>query len=403
MRDNRCPNDIGEFNHHLGEVEQMWQLYSRLHAGCPVAHSTALGGFYLLAGYADVKAAAGSWQEFSSAGGMMLPKAPFRIAAIEFDPPEHDFWRGLYREVMRRSVYKSFADRLEHHIRSLIGAFAPRGSADLVAELTDPLPVMSICEIIGIHDPDRVREVRRIALEVFAATADPDATAVALGKFVTFCLEEVNERRAEPRDDFLTRLGTGTVDGEPLNDADITNLLIGFLIAGHHTTSSVMTSMLLHVGSDTALRERLIGEPERIPAVVEETIRLDTPLHGFFRQTTGDVDVDGVTIPAASEVMLNYAAANRDPAAFERPDEFDIDRPKNLHLGFGFGIHTCVGAQLARQELQATLQIMLELLPDFAVADDFTPDRIWSGGNLTMITALPVTFTPTRGHLYRAG
>lgn len=393
----KCPIDMGQFNHHESTVEDMWELYPQLHRGCPVAHSDALGGYYMLAGYEDVKNAAHRWEEFSSAGGMMLPKAPFRIAAIEFDPPEHDFWRSLYREVLKRSTYKSFADRLEQHIRALITSFAERGRADLVAELTDPLPVLSISELIGIHEPEKAKEVRRIALGVFDATGDPSATAEALGGFAVFCLNEVNDRRANPRDDFLTRLGVGTVDGYEdgrlLEDAEIVNLLIGFLVAGHHTTSSVMTSMLWHVAADPQLRQRLIDQPDLVPKMVEETVRLDTPLHGFFRQTTTDVEVSSVSIPRGSEVMLNYAAANRDPAVFDQPESLNIDRQKNPHLGFGFGIHTCVGAQLARQELQTTLRIVLAELPDLAlnVEDPFT--RLWSGGNLYMIDRLPVTFT----------
>jgi cytochrome P450 len=397
MHETSCPIELGQFNHHESSVEAMWELYPQLHSSCPVAHSDALGGFYMLTGYDDVKDAASRWNDFSSAGGMMLPKAPFRIAAIEFDPPEHDFWRGLFREVLRPGTYRAFAERLEQHIHTLIGEFAASGRADLVAELTDPLPVMSICELIGIHEPDRAREVRRIALEAFYATGDPAASAEALGSFAAFCLKEVEDRRSQPRDDFLTRLGTGTADGtesgRPLEDAEIVNLLIGFLIAGHHTTSSVMSSMLLHVAADPLLRVRLIDDPALIPKMVEETVRLDTPLHGFFRQTTRDVEIDQVPIPVGSEVMLNYAAANRDPAVFDRPQSLDIDRPKNPHLGFGFGIHTCVGAQLARLELQTTLRIVLTELTDLALRDE-PINTLWSGGNLYMIDRLPVTFTP---------
>lgn len=392
-----CPMEMGQFNHHESTVEEMWKLYPQLHSGCAVAHSAALGSFYMLAGYDDVKDAASHWEDFSSAGGMMLPKAPFRVAAIEFDPPEHDFWRGLYREVLRRSTYQSFAESLEQHIHTLIGAFAGRGHADLVTELTDPLPVLSICELIGIHEPERAKEIRRIALAAFDATGDPAAVAEALGDFAAFCLNEVNHRRVHPRDDFLTRLGIGTVDGTDggrlLEDAEIVNLLIGFLIAGHHTTSSAMSSMLLHVASDPQLRQRLADHADLVPKMIEETLRLDTPLHGFFRQTTRDVEVGGVAIPQGSEVMLNYAAANRDPAVFDHPESLDVDRSRNPHLGFGFGIHTCVGAQLARQELQTTLRIVLAELPDLSLNTEEPFTRLWSGGNLYMIDRLPVTFT----------
>jgi cytochrome P450 len=387
--------ELRDFDHHDTSPAELSATYAALHEGCPVAHSERHGGFYLLCGYGDVKHAASRWQDFSSAGGHTLPKLPFPVAAIGFDPPEHTFWRNLYREVMNLVTYRSYQERLLVHACRLIDGFAARGRAELVAELTDPLPVMSICEIIGIDDPDRARIARGIALDLYAQKGNPAAIATQLDRYRAFCLEEVEFRRRHPREDFLTRLAVETFDGKLLAEDDISSLLIGFLIAGHHTTTSAMSSMLLRVSSAPELRAQLRAEPELVGRVVEETIRLDTPLHGFFRQTTRDIEVREIPIPAGSEVMLNYAAANRDPSVFADPDEFNLDRGSNPHLGFGHGLHTCVGAQLARLELRLVLTEILRLMPDIAYTGE--PIRqLWSGGNLQMIDRLPVRFTPAR-------
>ena len=385
--------DLGAFDHHAADVEGLRRMYRDLHRGCPVAHSDAHSGFYVLVGHEDVRQAAKSWKAFSSAAGTRLPPAPFRIAAIEFDPPEHAFWRDLYREVLNLATYRWFQERIEEKITELVDRFAPRGQAELVEELIDPLPVMTICEIIGIHDAERARQARRLALEIYGAAGDPAEQAAAIERYRAFCMEEIKERRRSARKDFLTRLATQPArDGELLDDASIVNLLIGFLVAGHHTTSSAMGSILTRVASDPSLRDRLVARPELIPRAVEETIRIDTPLHAFFRQTTADTTVSGVTLPAGSWVMLNYAAANRDPRAFDAPEDFDLDRPTSNHLGFGHGIHSCVGAQLARLELKLTLQHILERLPDLHLAGA-SPKPTWHGGNLHMIDQLEVKFT----------
>ena len=385
--------ELGRHDDHASSLREQHAIYGELHkGGCPVAHSDAHGGYYMLAGYQEVKQSAGAWKTFSSAGGTNLPKAPIRIAALEFDPPDHAFWRDIYREVLNLGTYRSFEKRVEEQVAALIDAFVTRGHAELVAELTSVVPVTTICEIIGIQDAERAMAARRIALETFDLVGDPPALGAALGRFAGFCMEEVDARRRQPREDFLTRLGTEPVDGALLTDDQIVNLVISFLIGGHHSTTSAMTSLLAHVAADPALRDRLIADPELIPRAVEETIRLDTPLHGFYRQTTCPVDVAGVAIPEGSEVQLNYGAANRDPSVYAAPAQFDLDRPSTAHLGFGHGIHTCVGAQLARLELRLTLQQVLARLPDLTLATPLD-ESLWSGGHLQALPRLDITFT----------
>ena len=384
-----------DFNPHETDVDGARGLYASMHRqGCPVIHSEQLGGFYLTASHPETRKAAADWRTYSSAAGVTLPKRPFKSAALEYDPPEHGFWRDLFKEVLNLATYREFEAKITEHAGELIAEFAPRGRADLATELGEILPVMTICEIVGVHDRERALLAREIALEVMASFGDADASARARERYVGFCMEEIDDRRRHPREDFLTRLGTAEVaPGRMLADDEIVSLLTGFLVAGHHTTSSLLAGVFQRVAADPELRDGLIADPTLISAAIEETLRLDTPLHGFFRRTTSATTFADVPIASGSEVMLNYAAANRDPAVFGCPEDFDLGRKPNPHLAFGFGIHSCPGSQLARLEARVVLEELLRRLPDLT-ADEEPVEIDWLGANLALIPRVPVTFTP---------
>jgi cytochrome P450 len=154
-----------------------------------------------------------------------------------------------------------------------------------------------------------------------------------------------------------------------------------------------MASLFCRVAADAKLRDRLIVDRSLVPRVVEETIRLDTPLHGFRRRTRQAIAIGGTDIPVDSDVLLVYAAANRDPDKFADPDTFDLDRKPNPHLGFGFGIHTCVGAPVARMELRIALNRVLDRIPDVRIVGP-VPESAFVGGKLATINELQVEFTP---------
>lgn len=381
------------FNHYETTPAEMDRLYQDAHAKCPVVHSEEYGGFYFLTKYADVKQAAKDWRTFSSASGVFYPPLPFRLPAIEYDPPDHKWWRDLLIEVTNLANYRTYNDRLNEHVDALIDGFASRGTADLVSEYASVLPVIAICEMIGITEREKMEQGTSIGLNLFKSFDDPEDARREMGNFAGFCLAEVNARREAPREDFLTRVGTQEAGGRMMTDDEIASLLIAFLIAGHHNTSSAFASLLYHVTSKPAIRDRLIAEPDLVPKAVEEAVRIDTPQGHFFRTTTTEATMSGTTIPEGCPVGLSYAAANRDEETFEDALMFSVDRPKNPHLGFGHGIHTCPGAGLARTELRLGLTRLLERLPDVEYTGE-SFDMSWSAGSLKMIERLPVTFTP---------
>jgi cytochrome P450 len=275
----------------------------------------------------------------------------------------------------------------------MIDAFASRGAAELVGELAESIPGNTISNLIGLTDPDRIRLGCQLGIRLAESNFDPSEQQQAVGAFAGFCMEEVGARRARPQGDYLSRLANDEIEGRRLSDQEIVAMLAGFFFAGHHTTTAGLASLFRAIATDPGVRDALIAEPGLIPKAAEEAIRLETPLHGFYRQTTKDVEVQGCPIPRGSEVWLNYAAGNRDPATFDRAGEFLIDREASPHLGFGHGIHFCVGAPLARMELRAVTEELLRRLPDLTGTDEPVEYR-WGAGNVMSIARVPVRFTP---------
>jgi cytochrome P450 len=386
--------EIGSFTNHDPRATPAgsYEKYREWREKCPVAHSDAHGGFYMFTRHSDVRAAAKDWQTYSSADGFTLPPLPIRAFAIQADPPQHTIERDLFKEVLNVDMYRRFETHAKRDAARLIDAFLPDGKVDLVAALCEPLPVLTICGMIGL-DADEATRVRPVAIATFEATKDVALMIEANRKFNALVKEFSDARRGKPREDFMTRLATQPFEGEVMSDDEIGNLLQGILIAGHHTTTSAMASLLAHIFGDPRVKQKLIEDPDLVRAAVEETLRLNTPLHMFGRTTKCPVAVGGAELPEDSFVMLNWAAANRDAETFQNPDEFRLDRSPNPHVAFGFGIHTCTGAQLARIELEVVAKELFGRAPDMELDGD-PPEYHFSGGNLAILPELWARFEP---------
>jgi cytochrome P450 len=386
--------DVGAFTNHdpANTPADSYAKYAEWQEKCPVTHSDAFGGFFLFNRYADVRAAAKDWQTYSSAEGVLLPPLPVQAWAIEADPPQHTRERGLFKAVLNNDMYRTFEEHAVEDATRLIEAFLPDGEVDLVEALCEPIPVLTICGMIGL-DADEAIRVRPVAIKAFEATQDTALAKEANAVLNALVKEFSDSRRAAPRDDFMTRVATEPIEGKMFSDDEIGNLLQGILIAGHHTTTSAMSSLFRRILTEPGLKQQLLDDPDLIRPAIEETLRIHTPLHMFARTTQCPVTVSDVEIPDHSKVMLNWAAANRDPEAFENPDEFRLDRSPNPHVAFGFGVHTCVGAQLARIELQVVTRELLRLVPDIELAAE-PPEYRFSGGNLASLSELRAKFEP---------
>lgn len=375
-------------------VEEAYGAYAELRQKCPVAHSDAHGGYYMLTRHSDVLKAAIDWQVFSSAKGVSLPanRDGPRLPAIEHDPPQHAQWRKLYTDSVTPDAIAAMRPHVEHFADELIDAFASRGAAELVSEFANPLPVLGITAALGLTGKDPY-EIYNLALAMTQTAENPELQRQNTMRLGQYILGEIHARRTAPRDDYLTKIALAEVDGRQMDDMEMTMFMVGFLVAGHETTSAGLASLLFHVLRRPDIRQRVLEDDRALAAAIEEAVRLASPFHGFSRTTTKPVEVSGATIPADQPVRLCYAAANRDPAVYSDPNAFDIDRSTRApHLGFGAGRHACAGAPFARMEMGVALRRLLARLPDVRLTEDQL-DWKFVGGMMTLPGRLEVKFS----------
>lgn len=386
---------IRRFDQHRAEVDEAYGAYEELRAKCPVAHSDAHGGYYMLVRHADVRKAALDWKTFSSAKGVNLPHDSTRppLPAIEYDPPEHSAWRKLYTDALLPAALRTLEPQIEQIADGLIDQFAASDSCDLVQQFCEPLPVLGISAAIGLTGK-KPHEIRELALLLTKTATDPEAQQQAVGRLAQFIMQEIHARRETPRDDYLTTIALAEINGRRLDDNMTALAMIGFLVAGHETTSSALAGLLFHVLRSPELRRRVMEDDNALSAAIEEAVRVTAPFHGFSRTTTKPVQIGDTHIAENQVVRLCWAAANRDPAVFPNADEFDIDRPTNPHLGFGAGRHVCAGAPFARLEMRVAIRQLLKRLPDISLTQSQL-DWNFLGGMITIPEGLSARPSPS--------
>ncbi|MGH9035569.1 MAG: cytochrome P450, partial [Acidimicrobiia bacterium] len=359
-------------HHELAKVD-----VDKICANPLVAHPTT--EFFSLFRHADVADAVQHHEVFSSAQG----PGPERLISLNgvgmlvyADPPHHTHQRRIVGKALSPRLVAQLEPRVRAIAHELIDAFPADGRVEFVKAFSDALPGTVFSEFLGVPVEDR-RTFKRWTEEIVAAFGgDPDIqehSVQTLQEFGAYFIGVITERRqvlaggGELPDDFLTAMITSDYEGRHLDDTDLIMALQIFLVGGHETTSAGLAN-----GVDVLCRHpdqlgRLRQDPSLIPQAVEEILRYESPVQRMFRNTTREVEVSGTVIPFDSKVAVGYGAANRDPEVFEDPDRFDIFRdPRVLHrhVAFGFGIHACVGAALARLDLRVALEVLLERLPD---------------------------------------
>jgi len=289
----------------------------------------------------------------------------WRFLMNNYDPPEHTRLRGLVgraftpRQVARaREQIRAIANRLLDDLLS-------RGEADLVATFCHELPLAVLCEMLGVSAEDRERFGQWTSLVSSAFSAvipkqNVPAIEAALVRFDAEVGELVARRRARPEDDLLDALIHAEEAGDRLRPAELRALVINLLFAGHDTTKALLANALWTLCSHPGELARLRADPSLVASAVEEIARYETPIPSIPRIATEAIEVGGVRIPEGAYVALSVPSANRDPRRFAAPDRFDVARADSRHLTFGFGAHHCVGAAVARAEIQESLAVILE-------------------------------------------
>ena len=317
--------------------------------------------------YSDIAAVLGDHKTFSSDFRKVLRDRSDLSEGniLGMDPPRHHQFRSLVSQVFTPRAIGRLEGRIAGLTEELIDSTQGRSRIELVGDLAYPLPVIVIAEMLGVPAGDRPRfKVWADAL-LTRDSADPrddatiEATRVQLRKFHDYLREHVRDRRTRPGEDLLSDLVAAEVDGRGLDDGEIVGFATILLLAGHVTTTVLLGNAIRCLDEHPRALEALRRGPETIPTAIEEVLRYRGPIARTGRVTASDVELGGRRLPAGALVNLWLLSANHDERQFEDPDGFVIDRHPNPHLGFGKGIHFCLGAPLARLESKIALGILL--------------------------------------------
>jgi cytochrome P450 len=346
--------------------EDPYPSYAQLRTEAPVYREPRYG-VYALTRFADVDEALRDHETFRSGAGpapMPMPADRQGVAMLPLlaatDPPHHDQLRALVsRAFTPRRIAAS-----EPRIRGFAERFVadlPDGEFDLVPGLSVPLPVAVIAEILGV-DASHQDDFRRWSDATVGLMDRPPEPAMlqASAELIGFFRARLEERRQQPQDDMISALLEAEIDGRRLTQSELDAFFIMLLVAGNETTTNWISNQLHILARRPDLWKACREDRSLVPLALEETLRYDAPVQNLGRETTRDVEIREVTIPAGSRVVVSFGAANRDPEMFDAPDAYRLDRADARHLAFGQGRHFCLGAGLARMEGRIALEALLD-------------------------------------------
>jgi cytochrome P450 len=341
--------------------------------------------------YEDVLRIIGDTDRFSNAHTVELQDLPLMDrelpdgnplakGLVNTDPPEHTPMRKIAQKAFTPRMIASYEPWARVLADEMIETFADHGRADLIQEFTRELTARVITRIIGAPIEKAHDFQTNADLLLGSLTISPPLTEAREREIVTNMLEFdewvkgfIEGRRREPLDDFTSHLVTATKpDGSPvLDDAQIVRLMMNVITAALDTTSTLIGLTLNSLLVDRSRWERLLEDQSLIPAAIEETLRIEGPVHSIKRDVLADVEIAGVKIPKGSKIATSFASAQRDETIFDNPDEFDLDRADvDQHFAFGKWTHFCLGAPLARMEVKIAVEALLDRLPGLRYGPD---------------------------------
>lgn len=360
-----------EEDFHLTPEEDAAAKHADMRARCPVAHvRSGAAHFWALTRHEDVTAAARNTATFANGKRQRFAG---RRPPLESDPPEHTIWRKLLNPFFTPRHIENFEPVSRAIAIELIAPLVATGGGDAAHGLARPMPPQVLLSFLGQPKEDW-RAIKEHCETAYLDRSDDPADRAkfaasndALWGYSRHAVEARLAAQSDPARDLLAALIAGTCDME-----GGTELVVGamrlLLAAGHDSTTSALSICLHHLARSPEDQARLRAQPQRLRVAIEEMLRFETPVIAMPRTLAQDVELKGKALQTGDRAMLYFAAANRDPAAFADADRCLIDRSPNPHLAFGMGIHACIGAPLARQEIRVALEELLARTKSFALA-----------------------------------
>ncbi len=375
----------------------LYDVYDVMRRNAPFSHtdspflSATPGGAWVANRYQECYQILQDWENFSS---NPTPEASERLAGdlvITLDPPRQQQFRKVLNPYFSPARMKALAPQIREETDRLIDDFIDRGRGDLAQVAWRQPGIVFFKYLFGlpIDDVPLCIELTDTALN----GETEDARMAAWGGLYQHLHDAITARTTQPpRDDMIDVLRTTEIDGEKLQFGDIVGNAMLLVQAGLETTASAMSFAFHYLATHAGERDRLISDPGLRPRAIEEFLRYSGSIHGIPRTVTKQVELSGHTFCPGESVIVNYASANRDAEQFPDPDRCLLDRTSNRHLGFGAGVHRCLGSNLARLEFQIGVEQVLSRMPDYRLAPD--ADAVFHGNSVTRgFRAIPVTFT----------
>jgi len=310
------------------------------------------------------------------------------------DEPVHGRLRSLVSKAFSQKAMARWEDELVGRVgNGLIDEFAATGKADLVKEFTFAYPSQIIAGLLGLPEED-YPQFQRWSISLLSWIMNPERGLAASAALCEYFAPILEARRVDPKDDMISRLADAEIDGEKLADEEIFSFLRLLLPAGVETTYRSLGNLLFALLSDPPQLEAIRADRALLPQAIEEAVRWDPPLLTITRVATRDTELGGVQIPQGSSVMPMLGSANRQDDRWPAPDEFDIFRQAKGHLGWGHGVHVCLGMHLARLEMRTAINLLLDRLPNLRMDPDGDDPHI-RGMVFRSPTSLPVLFDPS--------
>lgn len=382
-------------------VDNFQQRVAELAEQGPVVYSNHYGGHWLITQYKEVAEVLRDPERFSSYPNNIVPHGFGKFIPLEFDPPVHTAYRQGLQPLFNPNRMRALEPQIRGIVNDLIDGFAARGSAEYISEFAHEVPARVFLALMGwpIEDAPMFTEATDTTLHGVPGGTEEESNAArvaAAGRMMAYFGAVVADRRAFAEHDDVTASIINNeieLDGvrRRLTDEELCNIFMLLLIAGLHTTQGSLAWSVMHLSHHPEQRRQLIEDPSRIPAAVEEILRIEAAVSAG-RRATRDTELGGVALKENDQLLLMLCGANRDEREFPDANHLHIDRTPNRHLSFGAGPHRCLGSHLARVELRFALEELLRRIPD--IEPDPGRPPVCNGAQVRGINELYVRFTP---------
>ena len=330
---------------------------------------------WILSRYADIVTALNDWQTFSSAKGNLMTELPNRAGNTlgTTDPPRHDRLRGLIQHAFMRRNLESLSDPIREIARTLASPLADQDQFDFITDFSSQFTVKVLWAVLGLPAGDeataREKAVLMVQSDPATRTKGPEHLA-AYQWMQDYAAQVIADRRKNPQDDLISQFSMAEIDGDRLDEREVLLTTTTLIMAGVESLAGFMSMFVYNLADYPEARRQCVANPALLPDAIEESLRLNTSAQRFRRCLQKDLEMHGQKMRAGDFVCLAYGSGNRDERQFPNADVYDLGRKPRGHLGFGGGVHACLGTMIARLAVKTAMEEFHKIVPDYRRAAD---------------------------------